>query len=90
MKRASLLLLVLIAACSGCAGRQPAPVIVPHVVGATECPVPEAPALPAVDGAAPFDGPANVSTLLERDDLLRGYIESLRAVIDCYRAQVTR
>lgn len=88
MKRASLLLLVSIAACSGCAGRQPAPVIVPQVVGAAECPAPEAPVLPAVDGTILLDHPDNMRTLLERDDLTRGYIESLRLVIRCYRAQV--
>lgn len=90
MKRALLLLLVSIAACSGCAGHQPEPATMPQVVGATECPAPEAPTLPLLDGASAFDAPANVETLIERDDLLRGYLDSLRAVIDCYRAQVVR
>ena len=88
MRRAWPLLLASIALGSGCAGRPlptvpPAPVLAPVVV----CPAPVRPGLPALDGTFPFDSPANVAALLERDDVLRGYAKGLEATVDCYRAQ---
>lgn len=91
MQRAMRLLLALIAAGSlaGCAAH-PANTLppAPTVVQTRECPAPARPVLPGVDGTLPFDAPANVATLLERDDLFRTYATGLEATVDCYRAQV--
>lgn len=89
MRRAAPPLIILIALwSSGCAGRAlppapPAPVVLPSA----SCPAPSAPALPAVDGGAMLDSPANVAVLLERESRLRRYIKGLRAALDCYGAQ---
>lgn len=89
--RATRLWIALTALCSlvGCASRDdggvpPAPVIVPAAV----CPAPDAPALPRLDAALPFDAPDNVRTFLERDDLCRHYIKGLQATIRCYESQI--
>jgi hypothetical protein len=88
MQRAKLPLIVLIVLFSlaGCAapGRPslPAP---PVMLNLPDCPAPARPALASIDGGLPFDAPANVAALLERDDALRLHVQGLEATITCYR-----
>jgi hypothetical protein len=87
MKRASALLIASIATGSlaGCAGRGatlPAP---PVILNLPDCPAPARPALARIDGALPFDAPANVAAFLERDDVLRLHVRALEDTITCYR-----
>lgn len=80
--------LVLIALGSGCAARA-LPVVppAPVVVSVLPCPAPSRPPLPPVDGSLPFDAPANVAALLERDDAARAYVRALEAALDCHARQ---
>lgn len=82
MKRAFVLLTVLIVLCSGC-GRKQAP---PLILNAPDCPAPAPPALPLIDGSVPLDAPDNVERLMERDDRIRAYIDGLNAALRCYQA----
>jgi hypothetical protein len=50
-----------------------------------DCPAPARPTLARIDGALPFDAPANVAAVLERDDALRLHVEGLEATIACYQ-----
>lgn len=84
MRRAMLLLLALTGLCS--CGPKQAPVIVTAPL--VECPAPSSPALPALDPSLPLDSPANVETIMLRDDIMRGYIRGLESCVDCYRRQV--
>lgn len=88
--RARRLWIASIALCSltGCAARE-MPVVPqsPVVVETANCPAPDAPWLPPLDAALPFDAPENVRLLLERDDLRRQYINGLRATVRCYESQ---
>lgn len=90
MPHAGQLWIALTVLCSlvGCTVREvplvpPAPVI----VKAATCPGPEAPVLPQLDVALPFDAPKNVRLLWERDDIARQYIKGLQATIRCYESQ---
>ena len=85
MKRAIVLLVALTVLCSGCGTKQAAPQPPPLVLNLPDCPSPVPPILPSLNGALPFDGPENMATLAERDDMVRGYIEGLEAAIRCYR-----
>jgi len=87
MRHASVLLIVSIALGSGCAARQIQVPPAPEIVRMEECPCPERPDLPLINGGLPFDHPVNVEAVLERDDVYRAYIQGLEAAIDCYRAQ---
>lgn len=70
---------------AGCAERLPELPPAPHVMRARDCPAPERPELPPVDGELPFDAPENVSALMRRDTILKNYAEGLEAAVDCYR-----
>lgn len=85
MRRASVLLIASIGLCSvcGCAAHRPAPEPPPL----PDCPAPAAPALPVLDASEPLESPANMERLMERDDVLRAYIDGLRAAIGCERAR---
>lgn len=88
MKPASVALIVLIGLCSlaGCGGKQapevPAP---PVILKLPDCPAPERPRLPLINGDLPFDSPENIKAFLERDDIMRAYIKGLEAAVGCYR-----
>lgn len=69
----------------GCAERLPELPPAPHVMLVRDCPAPERPALPPVDGDLPFDAPENIRALMRRDALLKNYAEGLEAAVDCYR-----
>lgn len=84
MKRAALLLLASIGLCS--CGPKQAPVIV--TVPVALCPAPSAPAMPEINAALSLDSPANVESLMIRDDMFRVYIQGLRSSLECYRAQL--
>lgn len=85
MRRAPLLLTVSIALCSCAAKPAPQPsVVVPPVI---ECPAPSRPVLPALVPELPFDHPANIGAIMERDDLLRGYVHGLESCVRCYQRQ---
>ena len=43
--------------------------------------------MPDLNAEEPLDGPENVARLLERDDLLRNYINGLNAALRCYQAR---
>lgn len=84
MKRAVALLSVLIVLCScGCGSKQTVPLILEHQI----CPAPSVPALPELDAAEPLDNPQNIIRLLERDDVLRAYIDGLNAALRCEQAR---
>lgn len=88
MKRAFVPLAGLTVLCSlaGCGGRQAQTVPVPPVIlNLPDCPAPERPLLPPVNGEAPFDAPVNVKAFLERDDIMRAYIKGLEAALACSR-----
>lgn len=80
MLREAVLLSVLIGICSGCGARQE--IIAPEVE-LPECPSPEAPSLPLLDSDEPLESPANIEKLMLRDDVMRAYIDGLRAAIAC-------
>lgn len=88
MKPATVLLIVLIGLCSlaGCGGKRapelPAP---PAILNLPDCPAPERPLLPLINGGLPFDSPENIESFLERDDIMRAYIKGLEAAVTCYR-----
>lgn len=96
MKRASALLIVSIGLCRrgaagiilmlclcGCGARQAAQ----PVLNLPDCPAPSAPALPLLDASEPLDSPDNMTRLMERDDMLRAYIDGLLATLSCWRAK---
>lgn len=90
MRRAARLLLFLMLPGSlllavGCAERLPELPPAPRIMLARDCPAPERPALPPVDGDLPFDAPENVRALMRRDAILKRYAEGLEAAVDCYR-----
>ena len=70
---------------AGCAERLPELPPAPRIVLARDCPAPERPELPPVDGELPFDAPENVSVLMRRDTIWKNYAEGLEAAVDCYR-----
>lgn len=86
MRRAGVLLIGLIVLCSGCGTKADIPTA-PLILKLPDCPCPEVPALPIFDGTIPFDSPENTARLLERDDMLRAYIDGLEATIRCFRRQ---
>ena len=88
MRRAGVLLIGLIVLCSGC-GEKRVEVPAPLILKLPDCPSPEPPDLPSFDGGVPFDSPENAARLLERDDVLRAYIDGLEAAIRCFRRQRT-
>lgn len=83
MRLALPLLLGSIALCSCAAGPAPAAFPAPAV----GCPAPAPPVLPGLDPALPLDHPANVETLMLRDDAMRGYIKGLRSSLECWKAR---
>lgn len=87
MKRASVLLIGLIGLCSlvGCGGKRPEVPTPPAVLILPDCPSPERPRLPLINGDLPFDSPENIKIFLERDDIMRVYIKGLEAAALCYR-----
>jgi hypothetical protein len=89
MKRAGAPLIGLIAlgSLTGCGVAGSALPVPPAVLALPDCPAPARPALAVVDGALPFDAPANVAAILERDDALRLHVLALEATIACYRRQ---
>lgn len=70
---------------AGCAERLPELPAPPRVFPARDCPAPERPVLPPVDGTLPFDAPENITALMRRDTILKHYAEGLEAAVDCYR-----
>lgn len=91
MQPASVALIVLIGLCSlaGCAKAPALPELVPPpaILNLPDCPAPESPRLPRIDGALPFDAPANIAAMLERDDVLRAHIKGQGAAIECFRRE---
>ena len=83
MKPAALSLIVLIGLCSGC-GPKAAP---PAILEYPDCPAPESPELPALNGAEPLDSPANAEALMIRDDTIRTYINGLLSALRCHQAR---
>lgn len=84
MKRAVALLSVLIVLCScGCGSKQ----TVPLILNLPDCPAPSVPVLPELSGEEPLDSPENIVRLLERDDVLRAYIDGLNAALRCEQAR---
>lgn len=81
------LLTALIVLCSlaGCAARQEQGMQSVLVLRTPDCPSPEPPRLPKIRGDEPFDSGANITLLLERDDLMRAYITGLEASMECCR-----
>ena len=89
MRHASVLLIVSIALGSlGCSARQAQVPPAPEIMRMEECPCPERPELPAVNGSLPLDHQVNVEAILERDDAYRAYAQGLEAAVRCYRSQV--
>ena len=86
MRHAGVLLIGLIVLCSGCGAKADIPAA-PLILKLPDCPSPGVPVLPTFDGTAPFDSPENTARLLERDDILRAYIDGLEATIRCFRRQ---
>jgi len=84
MRHALLLLLALTGLCS--CGPKQAPVMV--TVPVVQCPAPSVPMMPEINATLPLDSPANVETLMIRDDMFRAYILGLRSALECYRSQV--
>lgn len=84
MKHAVALFCVLIVLCSGCSHKQ---TFAPTVLKLSDCPAPSVPVMPDLNAEEPLDGPENVARLLERDDLLRNYINGLNAALRCYQAR---
>ncbi len=70
---------------AGCAERMPELPAPPRVFPARDCPAPERPELPVIDGELPFDAPENLSALMRRDTILKQYAKGLEAAVDCYR-----
>ncbi len=70
---------------SGCAERMPELPTPPRVFSVRDCPAPERPVLPSIDGTLPFDAPENITALMRRDTILKHYAEGLEAAVDCYR-----
>lgn len=86
MQRALVLLIALTALGSaGCGTARPALPAPPVILNLPDCPAPARPALARIDGALPFDAPANVAAFLERDDVLRLHVRALEATITCYQ-----
>ncbi|MCH5277493.1 MAG: hypothetical protein J1E80_06610 [Desulfovibrionaceae bacterium] len=40
-----------------------------------------------IDGAESLDSPANIARIMNRDDLIREYIDGLNAALGCYQAR---
>ncbi|MDD2966755.1 MAG: hypothetical protein PHN64_04590 [Desulfovibrionaceae bacterium] len=89
MKPASALLLALTVLCSACGARQAA-ISPPLVLALPDCPAPEVPLLPPLEGAVPLDSPQNIDLLMQRDDSIRRYVAGLQASISCYQRQNTK
>ena len=70
---------------AGCAERLPELPPAPHIMLARDCPAPERPDLPPVNGELPFDAPENISAFMRRDTILKSYAEGLEAAVDCDR-----
>ena len=89
MKRASALLIALIGLGSlpGCGDMRPSLPPPPVILNLPDCPAPERPDLPQIDGHLPFDAPRNIAAILERDDVLRLHIKALGAALECFRRQ---
>ena len=87
MRHASVVLIALIVLCSlaGCGKRTPELASPPVILNLPDCPAPDTPRLPLIDGALPLDSPVNIKALLERDDIMRFYISGLNAAISCFR-----
>lgn len=80
MKQGKKLLPALIVLCScisACGKNIPVPVEI-------YCPQPQKPELPLLSADLYLDSPANIEILMQRDDIMRGYIEGLEDTILCY------
>jgi hypothetical protein len=85
MKLANALLIAsIVLGSTGCGAVRPSLPAPPVILNLPDCPAPARPRLVPVNGALPFDAPANVAALLERDDTLRLHVQALEAVITCY------
>jgi hypothetical protein len=80
-----LIALTVLGSLAGCGAGKPALPPPPVILNLPDCPAPARPALAPIDGALPFDSPANISTFLERDDVIRFYVQGLEATINCYQ-----
>lgn len=90
MQPASALLIALtVCGLNGCAAREPV-TPAPLILNLPDCPAPEAPALPPLDGTLAFDSPENVAVIMERDDILRRYVDGLRAALRCYNTRAAK
>lgn len=79
--------LTVLCSLTGCAAGNAVVPQAPEIVRTAECPAPDAPVLPALNPALPFDAPDNVEMLLERDDLCRQFNKGLQATVRCYESQ---
>ena len=89
MKPASALLIVSIGlgSLTGCGTARPSLPPPPAVLILPDCPSPSRPALPRIDGSLPFDAPANVKAIMDRDDALRLHVKGQEAALDCFRSE---
>lgn len=80
MKHEKKLLPALIVLCSllcACVKNMPVP-------AEMYCPQPAKPSLPLLSADLYLDSPVNIEILMQRDDIMRGYIEGLEDTILCY------
>lgn len=70
---------------AGCGERMPELPAPPYILSSRECPAPERPVLPSVDGTLPFDSPENIAVFMRRDTILKTYAKGLESAVDCYR-----
>jgi len=89
MRLASALLIVSIGIGSGCGAARPCLPTPPVILDLPDCPAPARPALPRLNGGLPFDAPANVAALMERDDILRLHVKAQEAALNCYQKRTS-
>lgn len=75
--------IILMLCLCGCGARQ----VIRPVLNLPDCPAPSVPVLPLLDAAEPLESPANMAVLMERDDRMRAYIDSLSAALSCWQAK---
>lgn len=90
MQLASALLIALtVCGISGCAAQVPlAPA--PRILTLPDCPAPSPPTLPPLNGMVSFDAPENIAILMERDDIVRRYVDGLCAALRCYTTSAAK
>lgn len=57
------------------------------VLNLPDCPAPSTPALPLLDATEPLESTANMERLMERDDMMRAYINGLLAALFCWQGK---